>query len=63
MKIIVEKVGDIAQVEVTNGSESIRITMNVQSFDLVQNGEVFRLTSDGTFIEKTVTQKATTKEI
>ncbi|BAU20655.1 hypothetical protein [Pseudomonas phage KPP22M1] len=63
MKIIVEKVGDIAQVEVTNGSESIRITMNVQSFDLVQNGELFRLTSDGAFIEKTVTQKATSKEI
>ncbi len=41
MKIIVEKVGDIAQVEVTNGSESIRITMNVQSFDFIQNGEVF----------------------
>lgn len=63
MKIIVEKVGDIAQVEVTNGSESIRITMNAQSFDFIQNGEVLRLTSDGTFIDKTVTQKATIKEI
>ncbi|CAR31210.1 hypothetical protein LBL3_gp56 [Pseudomonas phage LBL3] len=63
MKIIIEKVGDVAQVEVTNGSESIRITMNVQSFDFIQNGEVFRLTSDGTFIDKTVTQKATSKEI
>ncbi|WPK40807.1 hypothetical protein Victoria_0062 [Pseudomonas phage Victoria] len=37
--------------------------MNVQSFDFTQNCEVFRLTSDGTFIDKTVTQKATIKEI
>ncbi|ACE73780.1 hypothetical protein H6S65_gp53 [Pseudomonas phage datas] len=63
MKIIIEKVGDVAQVEVTNGGESIRVTMNVKSFDLVQNGELFRLTSDGAFIEKTITQKAESEEI
>lgn len=63
MKIIIEKVGDVAQVEVTNGGESIRVTMNVKTLDLVQNGELFRLTSDGTFIEKTITQKAESEGI